>query len=64
MARRLIRWLSISSVTGLVIFISVIMLLIHVDSDRYSLQQLQQLQSDYQSALIDLAGFNRAAAVR
>src|SRR5215468_5681085 len=59
MARRLIRWLSISSVTGPVVFICVIMLLIHVGSDRYSLQQLRHLQSDYQSTLIDRAGFNR-----
>jgi hypothetical protein len=58
LARRLIRWLSISGVLGLGVFIGVIMLLIHVDSGRRSLQQLQELQSDYQSALVDLAGFS------
>jgi hypothetical protein len=51
MARRLVRWFTITGIIGLIVFLFLIVLLVHIDRGRREVQQLEAMRSTYQSAL-------------
>ncbi|MDT7950755.1 MAG: hypothetical protein RQ966_04545 [Acetobacteraceae bacterium] len=63
-ARRLRRWAAASAVFGLLVFTVTMLLLVHVDRGRRTVEQLKAVRAEYQSALDNLGVAELAASAR